>query len=147
MSNFLYIIPLMGIIALVFMAFKSAWVSRQNAGSEKMAEIAKHIADGAMAFLKTEYKTLTYFVIIAAILLAYMGYVNPHSSWVISIAFILGAILSAFAGFNGMRIATKANVRTAEAAKTSLSKALGVSFTGGSVMGLGVTGLAILGLG
>jgi K(+)-stimulated pyrophosphate-energized sodium pump len=147
MSNFLYVIPVMGIIALIFMAFKSAWVSRQEAGSQKMAEIAKHIADGAMAFLKTEYKTLTYFVIIAAILLAYMGYVNPKSSWVISIAFILGAVLSAFAGFNGMRIATKANVRTAEAAKTSLRKALNVSFKGGSVMGMGVTGLAVLGLG
>lgn len=147
MSNFLYIIPLMGIIALVFMALKAAWVSRQGAGSEKMTEIARHIADGAMAFLKTEYKTLTYFVIIAAILLGYMGYVNPRSSWTISIAFILGAVLSAFAGFNGMRIATKANVRTAEAAKNSLSKALNVSFKGGSVMGIGVTGLAVLGLG
>lgn len=147
MSSFLYVIPLMGIIALVFMAIKSAWVSRQSDGSEKMKEIAHHIASGAMAFLKSEYKILTYFVIIAAILLGYMGYVNPHSSWLIAIAFILGSILSAFAGFNGMRIATKSNVRTAEAAKTSLAKALNVSFKGGSVMGLGVTGLAILGLG
>jgi K(+)-stimulated pyrophosphate-energized sodium pump len=147
MTSFLYLIPAMGIIALVFMLIKSRWVTRQDAGNEKMREIAKHISDGAMAFLKTEYKVLTYFVIIGAILLGYMGYVNPHSSWIISLAFIIGAILSAFAGFNGMRIATKANVRTAQAAKTSLSKALGVSFTGGSVMGLGVTGLAILGLG
>lgn len=147
MSSFLYVIPLMGIIALIFMALKSGWVSRQNSGSEKMTEIAKHIADGAMAFLKSEYKTLVYFVIIAAILLGYMGFVNPRSSWTISIAFILGAILSAFAGFNGMRIATKANVRTAEAAKGSLRRALNVSFKGGSVMGLGVTGLAVLGLG
>lgn len=147
MSNFLYVIPLMGIIALIFMGFKSAWVSRQSDGSEKMREIAQHIASGAMAFLKSEYKILTYFVIIAAVLLGYMGYMNPKSSWLISVAFVLGAILSAFAGFNGMRIATKSNVRTAEAAKTSLSKALNVSFKGGSVMGLGVTGLAILGLG
>lgn len=147
MSNFLYIIPAMGIIALIFMALKSSWVSSQSVGSEKMKEIAQHIADGAMAFLKTEYKVLAYFVIIAAILLGYMGFVNPKSSWIISIAFILGCILSAFAGFNGMRIATKANVRTAEAAKSSLSKALNVSFKGGSVMGLGVTGLAVLGLG
>ncbi len=147
MSKFLYVIPLMGIIALIFMAVKSAWVSKKSAGSEKMSELARHIANGAMAFLKSEYKALSYFVIIAAILLGYMGYVNPKSSWVISIAFILGAILSAFAGFNGMRIATKANVRTAEAAKSSLPKALNVSFKGGSVMGLGVTGLAVLGLG
>lgn len=147
MSNFLYVIPLMGLIALIFMGFKSGWVSRQSDGSEKMREIAKHIADGAMAFLKSEYKILSYFVIIAAVLLGYMGYVNPRSSWLISIAFVLGAVLSAFAGFNGMRIATKSNVRTAEAAKTSLAKALNVSFKGGSVMGLGVTGLAVLGLG
>ena len=143
----LYLIPLMGIIALVFMAVKSAWVSKRDYGSEKMAELAQHIASGAMAFLKAEYKALSYFVIIAAILLGYMGYINPDSSWTIAIAFILGAVLSAFAGFNGMRIATKANVRTAEAAKTSLPKALNVSFKGGSVMGLGVTGLAVLGLG
>ena len=143
----MYIIPLMGIVALVFMALKSAWVSQRSSGSEKMSELAHHIASGAMAFLKSEYKALSYFVIIAAILLGYMGYINPESSWVISIAFILGAILSAFAGFNGMRIATKANVRTAEAAKSSLSKALKVSFRGGTVMGLGVTGLAVLGLG
>ncbi|HUX83706.1 MAG TPA: sodium-translocating pyrophosphatase [Chitinophagaceae bacterium] len=147
MTGFLYLIPAMGIIALVFMLLKIRWVTKQDAGSDKMKEIAKHIADGAMAFLKTEYRTLTYFVVIAAILLGYMGFVNPNSSWLISVAFVIGAILSAFAGFNGMRIATKANVRTAQAAKTSLSKALGVSFTGGSVMGLGVTGLAILGLG
>ncbi|MHB1922274.1 MAG: sodium-translocating pyrophosphatase [Chitinophagaceae bacterium] len=147
MINFLYIIPSMGIIALLFMLLKIRWVTKQNSGNEKMTEIAKYISDGAMAFLKAEYKILTYFVIIAAILLGYMGFVNPNSSWIIAISFILGAILSAFAGFNGMRIATKANVRTAEAARSSLSKALNVSFKGGSVMGLGVTGLAILGLG
>ncbi|TAN19457.1 MAG: sodium-translocating pyrophosphatase [Chitinophagaceae bacterium] len=147
MSSFLYVIPLMGIIALIFMGIKSGWVSRQSAGSDKMKEIASHIASGAMAFLKSEYKILSYFIIIVAILLGYMGYVNPRSSWIISIAFILGGILSAFAGFNGMRIATKANVRTAESARSSLSNALKVSFKGGSVMGIGVTGLAVLGLG
>jgi len=145
--GFLYVIPAMGLLALIFMLFKINWVSRQSSGNEKMTEIARHIAEGAMAFLKTEYKTLAYFVIIAAILLGYMGYANPHSSWTIALAFIVGAVLSAFAGFNGMRIATKANVRTAEAARTSLAQALRVSFTGGSVMGLGVTGLAVLGLG
>jgi K(+)-stimulated pyrophosphate-energized sodium pump len=147
MSNFLYIIPTMGIVALIFMLFKINWVTKQASGNEKMTDIARHIAEGAMAFLKAEYKILAYFVVIAAILLGYMGFMNQHSSWIIAISFILGAVLSAFAGFNGMRIATKANVRTAEAAKTSLPKALDVSFTGGSVMGLGVTGLAVLGLG
>lgn len=129
------------------MLIKSAWVNKQDTGTDRMKEIAKYIAEGAMAFLKAEYKVMIYFVIIAALLLGFMGVSNPDSSWVIAIAFILGAVFSAFAGFIGMRIATKANVRTAQAARSSLSKALAVSFKGGSVMGLGVTGLAILGLG
>jgi K(+)-stimulated pyrophosphate-energized sodium pump len=112
-----------------------------------MTEIARHIAEGAMAFLKAEYKILTYFVIIAALLLGYMGASHENSDWTIALAFIIGAVFSATAGFIGMRIATKANVRTAQAARTSLSKALQVSFTGGSVMGMGVAGLAVLGLG
>jgi Inorganic pyrophosphatase len=105
-----------------------------------MKDISGHIAEGAMAFLKAEYKLLTYFVIIAAILLGIMGGSNHNSHWSIAISFIIGAVFSAMAGFIGMRIATKSNVRTAEAAKTSLSKALKVSFTGGSVMGMGVAG-------
>lgn len=145
--SIVYIIPLFGLIALLFTAVQSAWVSRQDAGNEKMTEIAKHIADGAMAFLKAEYKILTYFVIIAALLLGYMGYSHHNSDWTIALAFIIGAIFSATAGFIGMKIATKANVRTAQAARTSLSRALKVSFTGGSVMGMGVAGLAVLGLG
>ncbi len=112
-----------------------------------MKTISGHIADGAMAFLKAEYKILTYFVVVVAILLAVMGSSNANSHWSIGAAFVVGAIFSALAGFIGMKIATKANVRTAEAAKTSLSKALKVSFTGGSVMGMGVAGLAVLGLG
>ncbi|GAA0551738.1 sodium-translocating pyrophosphatase [Chitinophaga japonensis] len=112
-----------------------------------MTEIAKHIAEGAMAFLKAEYKILTYFVIIAALLLGYMGASHENSDWTIALAFIIGAVFSATAGFIGMRIATKANVRTAQAARSSLAKALQVSFTGGSVMGMGVAGLAVLGLG
>jgi K(+)-stimulated pyrophosphate-energized sodium pump len=108
-----------------------------------MKIISGHIADGAMAFLK-EYKILTYFVVVVAILLAVMGMSNANSHWSIGIAFVVGAIFSASAGFIGMKIATKANVRTAQAAKTSLSKALKVSFTGGSVMGMGVAGLAVL---
>ncbi len=145
--SIVYIIPLFGLIALLFTAIQSAWVSRQEAGNERMTEIAKHIAEGAMAFLKAEYKILTYFVIIAALLLGYMGYSHHNSDWTIALAFVIGAIFSATAGFIGMKIATKANVRTAHAARTSLAKALKVSFTGGSVMGMGVAGLAVLGLG
>lgn len=148
MSDYLlYLVPCFGILALLYTMMKSAWVSKQEEGSERMKEIAKYIAEGAMAFLKAEYKILSYFVVIAAILLAVMGSSNEKSHWSIAVAFIIGAFFSAFAGFIGMRIATKSNVRTAQAAKTSLSKALKVSFTGGSVMGLGVAGLAVLGLG
>lgn len=142
-----YLVPAFGILALLFTIMKSSWVSKQEAGTDRMKEIAGHIADGAMAFLKAEYKILTYFVIIAGILLAYMGSQNDNSSWIIAVAFAIGACFSAIAGFIGMRIATKANVRTAHAARSSLSKALNVSFSGGAVMGLGVAGLAVLGLG
>ncbi|MBN9312423.1 MAG: sodium-translocating pyrophosphatase [Chryseobacterium sp. 39-10] len=146
--NFLfYLVPVFGIIALVYTFVQSSWVGRQNAGNERMKEISGHIADGAMAFLKAEYKILLYFVVIVAVLLGIMGATNANSHWSIGLAFIFGAVLSALAGFIGMKIATKSNVRTAEAAKTSLSKALKVSFTGGSVMGMGVAGLAVLGLG
>ncbi|HMG82560.1 MAG TPA: sodium/proton-translocating pyrophosphatase, partial [Ferruginibacter sp.] len=147
MTNLIYVIPAMGIVGLLYTFIKFAWVSKQDAGNERMKEISTYIAEGAMAFLKAEYKILGYFVVIAALLLAIMGYSNPASSWTISLAFVLGAFFSALAGFIGMRVATKANVRTAQAARTSLSKALSVSFTGGSVMGMGVAGLAVLGLG
>ncbi len=146
-ENLIYMIPLMGVVGLIFMAIKSAWVTKQDAGDPKMAGLAKHIADGAMAFLKAEWKVLGYFVVIAGLLLAYSGTLVEHSSPVIAIAFIIGAVLSALAGYIGMRIATKANVRTTQAARTSLVSALKVSFTGGSVMGLGVAGLAVLGMG
>jgi K(+)-stimulated pyrophosphate-energized sodium pump len=145
--NLFYLVPAFGVLALVYTFIKSAWVTKQDAGSERMKEISTYIAEGAMAFLKAEYKILTYFVIIAGLLLAFMGYSNEKSSPLIAVAFVIGAVFSALAGFIGMRIATKANVRTTEAAKTSLSKALNVSFGGGSVMGLGVAGLAVLGLG
>lgn len=142
-----YLVPAFGVLALLYTFIKSAWVTKQDAGSDRMKEISRYIAEGAMAFLKAEYKILTYFVIIAGLLLAFMGYSNPKSSPMIALAFVIGAFFSALAGFIGMRIATKANVRTTQAAKTSLSKALNVSFGGGSVMGLGVSGLAVLGLG
>jgi len=137
----------MGLIGLLYTFFKFNWVGRQDAGTDRMKEISQYIAEGAMAFLRAEWKILTYFVIIVALLLAYMGWSSEHSHWSIALAFIVGAFFSALAGYIGMRAATKANVRTAHAARTSLSKALNVSFGGGAVMGMGVAGLAVLGLG
>uniref|UniRef100_UPI00261E4489 sodium/proton-translocating pyrophosphatase n=1 Tax=uncultured Mucilaginibacter sp. TaxID=797541 RepID=UPI00261E4489 len=146
-KNLVFLIPLFGVVGLLFMAKKSAWVSKQISGDEKMTELAGYIADGAMAFLRSEWRVLAYFVALAMVLLGYSGTTVETSSPVIAISFLLGALFSAFAGYLGMRIATKANVRTTEAAKTSLAQALKVSFTGGTVMGLGVAGLAIIGLG
>ena len=147
MENLIYLVPLMGLIGLLYTFIKFLWVSKQDAGTDRMKEISNYISEGAMAFLKAEWKVLGYFVVIVAVLLAVMAGSNPDSHWSICLAFILGAILSATAGYIGMKAATKANVRTAQAARTSLSKALKVSFTGGSVMGVGVAGLAVLGLG
>lgn len=146
-DNLIYLIPVMGLIGLLVMAVKSAWVVKQDAGDKNMIELSGYIANGAMAFLKAEWKVLSYFVIIAGILLAWSGTLIEHSSPIIAVAFVIGAVFSATAGYIGMRIATKANVRTTQAARTSLAKALKVSFTGGTVMGLGVAGLAIVGLG
>ena len=140
------LVPVTGIIGLLYTLIKFNWVNKQDAGNDHMKTISKYIAEGAMAFLKAEWKILGYFVVIVALLLGIMAHSNPNSHWSISIAFIIGAVCSATAGFIGMKVATKANVRTAHAARTSLSKALQVSFTGGSVMGLGVAGLAVLGL-
>lgn len=141
-----YLIPLLGIVALLYTFWKSAWVTRQDVGTERMGRIAKNIADGAMAFLKAEYKVLSFFVIAAAILLAVTNNTD-NSSPLIFLSFILGAICSGLAGFIGMKVATRANVRTTNAARTSLGKALEIAFAGGSVMGLGVVGLGVLGLG
>jgi len=146
-TNLIYLIPVFGLIGIAVMAVKAAWVTKQDAGDGDMAVLAGYIADGAMAFLRAEWKILSYFVVVAGILLAYSGTTVHTSSPVIAVSFVVGAFLSAFAGFLGMRIATKANVRTTQAARTSLAKALKVSFTGGTVMGLGVAGLAIVGLG
>ena len=148
MNNMLfYAVPAMGLIGLLYTLIKFVWVSKQDAGNPRMKEISDFIAEGAMAFLKAEWKILAYFVVIVALLLGFMANTNESSHWSIAISFIIGAVFSATAGYIGMKVATKANVRTAEAAKTSLSRALKVSFTGGSVMGLGVSGLAVLGLG
>jgi K(+)-stimulated pyrophosphate-energized sodium pump len=146
-QNLIYMIPILGFVGIIVMLIKSAWVNKQAAGDENMQTLAGYIAEGAMAFLKAEWKVLSYFVIIASILLAWSGTLVESSSWVISLSFIIGAITSAFAGYIGMRIATKANVRTTHAARTSLAQALKVSFTGGTVMGLGVAGLAVIGMG
>ncbi|WP_186758492.1 sodium-translocating pyrophosphatase [Echinicola salinicaeni] len=147
MEQVIYVVPALGILGLIVMAIKSSWVNKQAKGDDNMLELAGHIAKGAMAFLKAEWKVLFYFVIIAGIILAWSGTLVDNSTPIIAVSFVLGAFLSAFAGYIGMKIATKANVRTTEAAKSSLKKALKVSFTGGSVMGLGVAGLAVLGMG
>ena len=147
MENLIYLVPMMGVVGLLYTLIKFRWVSKQDAGSERMKEISTYIAEGAMAFLKAEWKILGYFVAIVALLLGFMAQSNAGSHWSIAISFVIGSVFSATAGYIGMKVATKANVRTAEAAKTSLSKALNVSFTGGAVMGLGVSGLAVLGLG
>ena len=142
-----YAVPAMGVVGLLYTLLKFNWVSKQDAGNDRMKEISTYIAEGAMAFLKAEWKILAYFVVIVSLLLGFMATKNAESHWSIAISFIIGAVFSALAGYIGMKVATKANVRTAQAAKTSLAQALKVSFTGGSVMGLGVSGLAVLGLG
>lgn len=142
----MYYIPALGVLGLVVMIAKAAWVNKQDAGDANMQQLAGYIAKGASAFLKAEWKVLGVFAVIAAVLLAWSGTLVPHSSWVIAVAFLIGAFFSAFAGWIGMNIATKANVRTTQAARTSLAQGLKVSFNGGTVMGLGVSGLAVLGL-
>lgn len=142
----IYLIPVAGILALLYTFFKSSWVSKQDPGTEKMKKISSHIQRGAMAFLKAEYKVLSIFVICVAIILGWSA--NPATShWLLSVSFIVGALCSGLAGFIGMRVATKANVRTTNAARTSLGQGLNIAFAGGSVMGLGVVGLGVLGLG
>jgi len=139
-------LPLFGVSALAFVVFKNVWVSKQDAGEAKMSRIAKNIADGAMAFLKAEYKVLAIFVAAVAVLLYFKGTAEEGSNGMVAVSFIVGAICSALAGFIGMKVATKANVRTTQAARHSLGKALEVAFAGGAVMGLGVVGLGVLGL-
>jgi len=145
-QSLIYLIPIFGILALLFTFWKSGWVTKQEVGNERMARIAASIADGAMAFLKAEYKVLSIFVVAVAILMGFSGTMEG-SSPLVALSFVIGAICSALAGFIGMKVATKANVRTTNAARTSLGKALEVAFAGGSVMGLGVVGLGLLGLG
>ena len=136
----------LALLGLIYMIVKQKWVMKQDAGDGKMKEISDHIYEGALAFLNAEYKLLSIFVLIVSILLAIVSFVVPTTHWLIVIAFIFGAIFSAYAGNIGMKIATKTNVRTTQAARTSLPNALKISFGGGTVMGLGVAGLAVLGL-
>jgi len=145
-SNIIYVPIVLAVLGLLFMFIKMAWVKKQPAGNDKMQSISKSIKEGALAFLAAEYRLLLVFVVIASVLLYIISNVVATTSWLIVPAFIIGAFFSALAGNIGMRIATDANARTAEAAKTSLPNALKVSFGGGTVMGLGVAGLAVLGL-
>ena len=145
-SLIIYMPIVMAVVGLLFMVAKKSWVLKQDAGDGKMKEISDHIYEGALAFLKAEYRLLTLFVIGVSVLLFIVSTVVPSTHWLIVIAFIVGAFFSALAGNMGMKIATKTNVRTTQAAKTSLPDALNISFAGGTVMGLGVAGLAVLGL-
>ncbi|MBL9154831.1 MAG: sodium-translocating pyrophosphatase [Verrucomicrobiales bacterium] len=147
MTPILYLIPLFGVLALAFTFWRAAWISRQDPGTEKMQRIGNAIAVGAMAFLKAEYKVLSIFVVSIAILLFVSGLKSENSHPMTAAAFIVGALCSALAGFIGMRVATKANVRTTNAARKSLGDGLAIAFAGGSVMGMGVVGLGLLGLG
>ena len=146
-EKLIYILPVFGLVGLAYMLYLSSWVKKQSAGSEKMQKISGYIATGAMAFLKAEYRMLAVFVVIAGSVLGILSATNyiPAGMYIVA-AFVIGAVFSALAGNIGMRIATKANVRTAEAAKTSLPQAMKVAFRGGTVMGLGVAGLAVFGL-
>ncbi|ACD90241.1 MAG: sodium-translocating pyrophosphatase [Chlorobium limicola] len=145
-QTILYAIPVSGVLALIYAFFKASWISKQPEGTEKMSKIAGHIADGALAFLKREYKVLVIFVISVAILLGFANSGREGTSPIIALSFVVGAFCSALAGFFGMKVATKANVRTTNAARTGLGQALNIAFSGGLVMGLSVVGLGILGL-
>ncbi len=145
-NTLLYLIPVSGLIALLYAFWRAAWINKQPAGTERMMEIASAIAEGARAFLRREYSVLSIFVLVVAILLAALNMKRPDSSWLIAVSFLTGAACSALAGFIGMTVATRANVRTTQAARRSLSEALKVAFSGGLVMGLSVVGLGILGL-
>ena len=146
MNNLLYLTVCSGIVAMLFAFWKTTWINKQDQGTEKMERIGKDISDGAMAFLKAEYRVLSIFVAVVALLLAFANYGNPNSSSLVALSFLIGALTSGLAGFLGMRVATKANNRTTHAARTGLAPALNVAFTGGSVMGLSVVGLGVIGL-
>jgi len=141
-----YLIPFAGIAALIFASKKASWISMQDPGTERMREIAGHIQEGAMAFLAREYRVLAIFVAVVAVLLMISGFSQEESSFLIAFSFVTGAFTSGLAGYIGMRVATQANVRTTNAARSSLVKALDVAFSGGTVMGMCVAGLGVTGL-
>ena len=145
-NNIIYVL-VAGLLALIFSFWKTSWIEKQDQGTKKMVVIGSSIADGAMAFLKAEYRVLSVFVIAVAIILGVANINNPESSVFIAFSFLIGAVASGLAGFLGMRVATKSNNRTTNAARDNLEKALNVAFSGGSVMGLSVVGLGVLGLG
>ena len=147
MENMLLLVPMFGIVGLIYMFVLRSWVVKQDSGSEKMTKLAAYIKEGALAFLNAEYRILAIFVVVAGALLGIVSSIVETTHWFIVVAFIIGAVFSAVAGNIGMRIATDSNVRTTQAARTSLPQALKVSFRGGTVMGLGVAGLAVFGLG
>ena len=146
MSDMMMWVPLFGVVALGFAFWRTSWINKQDEGSDVMKNIGKHIADGAMAFLKAEYRVLAIFIVVVAVLLAFANR-GGDMTYLVSVSFIVGALASGLAGFLGMRVATKANYRTSQAARSGLAKALNVAFAGGSVMGLSVVGLGVLGLG
>jgi K(+)-stimulated pyrophosphate-energized sodium pump len=147
MNSLSYLLPAAGVLALLYTYFQSGWIGRQPAGTEQMERIGGFIREGAMAFLRAEYRVLALFVVVVAALLAWQGAAAPESSPLVALSFVTGAVCSALSGYIGMRVATKANVRTTNAARTGLNQALRVAFNGGSVMGMGVVGLGLLGLG
>jgi K(+)-stimulated pyrophosphate-energized sodium pump len=142
MESLVYTVPVAGLIALAFAYMKAQWVSEQDAGTEEMQEISRRIKEGAMAFLSAEYKAISMFVAVVAILLAVANSSGEQQSPLIAVAFLVGAVLSALAGYIGMKVATDANVRTTAAARIGLPEALQVAFSGGAVMGMGVVGLS-----
>jgi K(+)-stimulated pyrophosphate-energized sodium pump len=146
MESIIYLIPFLGLVALLYSYIKQKWINKQSSGTEAMIKISQYIREGAIAFLKTEYKVLLWFIIIVAILLGYANFGNENSSWLISVSFVIGALCSGLAGYLGMIAATKTNVRTTEAARKGLGPALEIAFSGGSIMGMNVVGLGILGL-
>ena len=147
MNDNILLIMLAGVLAMLFSFWKTSWINKQSQGNDRMKAIGSNIADGAMAFLRAEYRILAVFVIAVAFILGYANSGRSDSSAMISLSFIIGALASGLAGFLGMKVATKANNRTTHAAERSLAKALNVAFSGGSVMGLSVVGLGVLRLG
>ncbi|MCB2200696.1 sodium-translocating pyrophosphatase [bacterium] len=146
MNGSVWLLPVLGVVGLLFALWKSNWVNKQDAGNDYMREIGGHIREGAMAFLGREYRVLAIFVAVVAVLLFFANMNSTESSPLIAVSFVIGALASGLAGYFGMRVATQANIRTASAARTGLNKALAVAFSGGTVMGMNVVGLGVLGI-